>query len=148
MPLLDTTPAGAAGRPEPSILRMLKDLRDDALTLGRQEIALAKREMTSKATRLGRNTAFFGISALTALYGLFFVLLSLNNLIFAGLDRAGFSGAVANWFAPVLVGMMLLVVALALMLKALRAMRKARTVPERTVATLREDKEWLKRKIP
>lgn len=147
MPLADTTPAGTDGRPEPSILRMIKDLRDDALALGRQEIALAKREMASKATRLGRNAVFLGIGAVIALYGLFFVFLSVNNLIFAGLGKAGFSGAVANWLAPVLVGMMLLVVALALTLKSLRAMRKARPVPERTVATLREDKEWLKRKI-
>ena len=147
MPLADTTPAGSDGRTEPSILRMLKDLRDDALTLGRQEIALAKREMAYKAAGLGRNAVFIGLGALTALYGVFFVLLSLNNLLFAGLDKAGFSGAVANWFAPGLVGMMLLIVALSLTLKALRAMRMARTMPERTVATLREETEWLKRKI-
>lgn len=147
MPSTEATHPDTTRRPGPSILRMIRDLRDDALTLGRQEIALAKREMAVKVTRLGRNAVFLGIGALTALYGLFFMLLSLNNLLFAGLGRAGFSGAVANWFAPALVGMMLLVVALSLALKALRAMRKAGALPEKAMAAMREEKEWLMRKI-
>ena len=95
MPLTETTSPETA-RDQASLISIIKDLRDDALTLGRQEIALAKREMAYKVTRLGRNAVFLGIGAVVALYGLFFVLLSLNNLLFAGLGQAGFSGSVAN----------------------------------------------------
>lgn len=147
MPLTETSAPDTARRPEPSIISMIKDLRDDALALGRQEIALAKREVASKVSRLSRNAVFLGVGGLAGLYGLFFILLSLNNLLFAGLGKAGFSGSVANWFAPVLVGMGMLIVALSLTLKALRAMRRSLTVPEKALETLREDKAWLKEKI-
>lgn len=131
---------------DPSLLRMVKNLRDDSLTLVRQEIALAKREMIGKVSGLGRNAVFLAIGAFVGLFGLFFVLLSLNNLLFAGLARVGFSGSVANWLAPVLVGMGLLIVALGVVLKALRSMRKS-PIPDKTMETLREDKEWIKGKL-
>lgn len=153
MPARPATDSRASAHPElddssrdPSLLRMVKNLRDDSLTLVRQEIALAKREMLAKVTGLGRHAVFLATGALVGLFGLFFVLLSLNNLLFAGLARAGFSGSVANWLAPVLVGMGALIVALGLVLKALRGMRLS-PVPDKTLETLREDKEWIKGKM-
>lgn len=134
-------------RRDPSLIRIVRDLRDDSLTLIRQEVALAKREMVEKFTGLGRNTVFLAIGALAGLFGLFFVLLALNNLLFSGLARAGFSGGVANWFAPILVGMGLFIVALSFVLKGLRKMRMAMSMPDKTMETIREDREWIKGKM-
>ena len=132
---------------DPSFIRIVRDLRDDSLTLIRQEIALAKREMTEKFTAMGRNAVFLAAGALAGLFGLFFVLLALNNLLFSGLVRAGFSGGVSNWFAPALVAMGLFIVALTIALKGLRKMRKAMSMPDKTMETIREDRTWIKGKM-
>lgn len=146
MPVTETADNRRIGR-ESSLIRIVKDLRDDALSLIRQEVALAKSEIGRKAFLAGRNVAFLAVGVLLGLYGLFFVLLSLNNLLFAGLAAAGFSGSVSNWFAPGLLGMGLFIGALLLTLKALKGMRKAAQAPEKTMATLRDDKDWIKGKI-
>lgn len=134
-------------RRDPSIIQMVKDLRNDAMTLVRQEVALARKEMTRKVAGLGRNAVFLAVGALVGLYGLFFILLALNNLLFAGLAKAGFSGPVSNWFAPVLLGMGLGIVALIFALKGLKSMRQASAVPEKTMETIRDDRDWVKGKI-
>src|SRR5438067_2288490 len=103
--------------PEPSIIHVIKELRDDTLRLFRQEVALAKSEVAGKFTALGKNTAFLGAGAFVGLYCLFFVLLFLNNLIQAGLTAAGFSGSVSAWFAPLILSLLLGLTALSFMLK-------------------------------
>lgn len=142
-PVNGTVPASR----RPNLISAFKALRDDAVTLVRQEAALAKREMLGKAASLGRNAAFLGLGGVVGLFGLFFVLLSLNNLLFAGLARAGFSSGVAYWLAPALTGVIILAIAMALVLLSLRGMRRSASMPERTLETLREDRQWLKGRL-
>lgn len=146
-------PAGSPGtdtldreRP-PSLIRIVKDLRDDTLALVRQEVALAKSEVAGKVSRLGKNTVFLAIGALAGFLGLFFVLLAINNLLFTGLTASGFSGANANWIAPVLLGMALLINALAFVLSAMRSFQKTMNMPEKTMESIREDRDWVKGKF-
>lgn len=133
--------------PEPSLVHVIKELRDDGIRLFRQEVALAKREMVGKITTMGKNTVFLGVAALVGLYTLFFVLLFLNNLIQAGLTASGFSGSVSAWFAPLILAMVLGVAMLTLALKSLRSMRKEKFAPEKTIRTLKDDKDWVKAKL-
>jgi hypothetical protein len=133
--------------PDSSFVKIIKDLRDDATALFRQEVALAKREMAGKAVTYGKNTVFLGIGALVGLYALFFVFLFLNNLLHTGMTALGLSEAVASWFAPLLMGMLLGIGALVLTLKALKAMRKEKPLPQRTLDSIREDKDWIKEKV-
>lgn len=145
MPRLET---GTESPPDTSLARIIRDLRDDALALLRQEVALAKREMALKFARLGRNAVFLAAGALIGFFCVFFFLLSLSDLLQAGLYATGFSGTVAGWLAPLLLAMLLGVAALTLALKALRTLRKLRPVPEGAAASLRENREWLKGKMP
>jgi hypothetical protein len=150
MPVTDTaseTVQAKRGERDPSIVRIIRDLRDDTLSLVRQEVALAKREMALQAGKLGRNAAFLGAGGLIAVFGILFALLAVSNLLFAGLAKAGFSGAVANWLAPALLGMILLIVAASLALKSLRGMRRALPVPRKAWGALKEEKEWIKGRI-
>lgn len=155
MPILDHPVNGAANgtvddrrdRRQPNLIRIIKSLRDDALTLVRQEVALAKRELMGKVASMGRNAAFLGVGGVIGIFGVFFILLAVNNLIFAGLAQA-FSASTANWLAPALTGMGILIAALVLVLKSLRGMRRSAPIPDRTLETLRDDKEWVKGKFP
>jgi hypothetical protein len=129
-----------------SLLEIIKDLRNDASTLFRQEVALAKREMVGKALSFGKNTALIGAGAVLGLYASFFLCFALSNLIRAGLLVAGFSAGVAAWFAPLILTMLLAIGGLLPVLKGLKAMRRANARPNQTLDSIREDKDWVKAK--
>jgi hypothetical protein len=133
--------------PDPSIVKIIKDLRDDVTALFRQEVALAKREMSGKAVTYGRNAVFLGLGALVGVYAVLFFCLFLNNLLRAGLTALGFPDPIAVWFAPLILGMLLGIGALFLSLKALKAMRKEKPLPQRTLDTIRDDADWVKGKL-
>src|SRR4051812_48784660 len=61
--------------PDPSLMQIVRDIRNDASTLFRQEIALAKREVVGKALLFGKNTVFIAAGAVVGLYAIFFVFL-------------------------------------------------------------------------
>lgn len=132
---------------ERSIPELFRRLRDETTTLFRQELALAKAEMSEKAARVGRNSMFLGVGALVAYTGLIFLLLGLSRLIWMGLDRAGVAPQVSLWVAPMIVGVIVAAVGYGLIQKALSTLKRERVAPEKTVQSLQENKEWLKQKI-
>lgn len=133
-------------REERSIGQLLKELRDETTTLLRQEVDLAKTEISEKASRTGRNlgslavgggVAFLGALALLAavIYGLTSIL---NQFMSVG---------VAIWLAPLIVGLGLAAVGYSLVQKALATLRQESLTPQRTTQTLQENKEWLKARM-
>jgi xanthine/uracil permease len=133
-------------REERSIGQLLKELRDETTTLLRQEVDLAKTEMSEKALRTGRNlgslamgggVAFLGALALLAavIYGLTSVF---NQFMSVG---------VAVWLAPLIVGLVLAAIGYSLVQKALATLRQESLTPQRTTQTLQENKEWLKARM-
>jgi hypothetical protein len=64
----------AASRDGRSMVELLKELRDETVTLMRQEVALAKVELSEKAVRYGRNIAYLAIGGLILYAGLLFLL--------------------------------------------------------------------------
>lgn len=133
--------------PESSLLSIVKDLRDDAATLFRQEVALAKREAAGKFASIGRNSVLLGAGIFIGLYAVFFFFLSLNNLLQMGIKAAGFSPDNSAWFAPLLLFMILGICALIPVRKGIKAMGKEGAAPRKTMETLREDKDWIKSKV-
>lgn len=135
-----------AVREERSIGQLLKELRDETTTLLRQEVDLAKAEMSEKASRAGKNlgalavgggVAFLGALALLAavVYGLTSIL---NQFMSVG---------VAIWLAPLIVGLVLAAVGYSMLQKALAALKQESLTPQRTTQTLQENKEWLKARM-
>lgn len=133
--------------PEPSLLSIVKDLRDDAATLFRQEVALAKREAAGKLASFGRNSVLLGTGIFIGLYAVFFFFLSLNNLLQMGIQAAGFSQENSSWFAPLLLFMILGICALIPVRKGIKAMGKEGAAPRKTLDSIREDKDWIKSKV-
>jgi hypothetical protein len=135
-----------AVREERSIGQLLKELRDETTTLLRQEVDLAKTEMSEKASRVGSNlgslamgggVAFLGALALLAavVYGLTSIL---NQFMSVG---------VAIWLAPLIVGAALAAIGYSLVQKALATLRQESLTPRKTNETLQENKEWLKARM-
>jgi putative Mn2+ efflux pump MntP len=129
-----------------SLGQLLKELTSETTTLLKQEVDLAKTEMSEKASRVGTNlgslavgggVAFLGALALlaAAIYGLTSVLDQFMSL------------GVAVWLAPLIIGLILAAVGYSLVKKALETLKRESLTPQKTTESLQENKEWLKQKI-
>jgi hypothetical protein len=118
------------------IPELLKDLSDQTTTLVRQEIELAKAEMTAKGKQVGIGAGAFGGAALVGLYAV--------GALTAALVLA-LSTAVDGWLAALIVGLVYAAVAgvLALVGKN-KAQAGSPPVPERAISSTKEDVEWAK----
>lgn len=135
-----------AVREERSIGQLLKELRDETTTLLRQEVDLAKTEMSEKASRVGTNLGSLavggGVAFLGALALLAAVIYGLTSLL-----NQFMSVGVAIWLAPLIVGLVLAAIGYSLVQKALATLRQERLTPIKTTQTLQENKEWLKARM-
>ena len=125
---------------------LLKELRDEMSTLVRQEVALARTEMNEKAAKFGRNAGHLGVGGILAHAGVLVLLLGISALLYAGLVAAGLSHMTAGWLAPLIVGAVVTIIGCVLSMKAISALKRESLVPEKTVDSLKEDQQWLRRK--
>jgi len=131
---------------ERSIGQLLKELTQESSTLLKQEVNLAKTEMSEKASRVGANLGEVAVGGAVALLGAIALLLAavygltsiLNNFM---------NQEVAVWLAPLIVGGILAAVGYSLIKKALATLKQESITPQRTTQSLQENKEWLKEKI-
>src|SRR5215210_1557301 len=135
-----------AVREERSIGQLLKELRDETTTLLRQEVDLAKTEMSEKASRVGTNLGSLavggGVAFLGALALLAAVIYGLTSLL-----NQFMSVGVAISLAPWIVGLVLAAIGYSLVKKALATLKQESLTPTRTTQTLQENKEWLKARM-
>ncbi len=129
-----------------SLGQLLKELTHESSILLRQEVDLAKTEMSEKASRVGANLGSLavggGVALLGALALLAFAIYGLQVLLRQFMDPD-----VAVWLAPLLIGVVLAVVGYSLIKKALETLKRESIAPQRTTQSLQENKEWLKEKI-
>lgn len=126
---------------------LLRDLRDETTTLLRQEVALAKTEMSEKASIAGRNAAALATGGAVAFLGAFFLVFAAAAGLYVGLVAAGLTHATAGWLAPLLIGIVVALIGYALVQKAISTLRRTSPVPEKTKQTLQENKRWLEQKV-
>ena len=115
---------------------LVRQLSDQTTMLVRQEIELAKAEMTAKGKQVGIGAGAFGGAGLVGLYAV--------GAITACLILA-LSTAVAGWLAALIVGVFYAAIAgvLALVGKK-KTQAGAPPVPERAISSTKEDVEWAK----
>jgi hypothetical protein len=126
-----------------SIGSLLKELRDETTTLFRQEIALAKTEMSEKASKAGRNAASIGAGAAVLMAGTLVLLFGVAALLYWGLVAMGLSHYIAGWLAPLIVGGVTALIGYGLIQKGVSTLKRMSPVPEKTVESIKEDKQWL-----
>jgi xanthine/uracil permease len=128
---------------EPSIGTLLKDLSDETRTLLRQEVELAKAEISEKVSVMGRNVAYIAIGGLVALVGLLPIVAAACIGMIVLLDNF-MNDSIAAWLGPLIVGVVLGLIGYALIQKALSTLKRESFVPRKTMNSLRENTEWLK----
>lgn len=134
-PAKDTAPV-AVKPDEPSVGDLVKDASTHMSTLVRNEIELAKTELTSTAKKAAIGGGLFILAAVIILYALTFGLISAAEAIHS-------PGGLPRWASYLLVfcGLVLVaVIAIVIGLLLVRRMKK----PERTLTTVKETAAWAK----
>jgi uncharacterized membrane protein len=121
-----------------SVGELFADLTRDMSTLLRQEMQLAKTEMTQKVASLGRNIAFLAVAATLAMLAL--QVLCATAILALAL-------VVAAWLAALIVAGVLVLLAIIFALVALHSFKKASIAPRQTMETIREDVRWAKHQM-
>jgi hypothetical protein len=133
-------------RDERSIGQLLKELTSETTNLLKQEVNLAKTEMSEKASRVGANLGSVAVGGAVAFLGAIALLLAVIYGLGAILNNF-LSPETASWLAPLIVGGILAAVGYSLIKKALETLKRESITPQRTTQSLQENKEWLKQKI-
>lgn len=141
----DAMPVGSIDdRDARSIPELLKTLRDESSTLIRQELALAKAELSEKASKAGKDVASIGIGAGVALVGAF-ALVSAVALALAAVFNLALDLSWPNslWLGWGIVGVTMTVIGIVMLKSGLSDLKRQSPVPEKTVESLKEDSKWL-----
>ena len=117
---------------------LFSDLVNETTTLVRNEVALAKIELTQKATKIGTNIGSLVIGGAIA----YAALLAFCAAVILLLDRV-----MPAWLAALIVGVIVGGVAWLLIGKAIATLRTMQLKPQETVESLKEDAQWIKEQI-
>ncbi len=123
---------------ERSLGDLFSDLAGDTATLVRQEVSLAKVELTRSATAAGKNIGSLVVGGAIA----YVAVLALTAAVILGL--AQFMPA---WLSALIVSAVIGVVAYISISSALSKLRQMNAVPTETIKSIKENAEWLKKEV-
>ena len=118
---------------------LVSELTRDMGLLVRQEFALAKAEMTEKATQVMKSVTAIGIGAGVLLAGA----LTLVAALVLGLVAAG----VRPWLAALIVGGVFALVGFALLQGGRRNLARTDLAPRRTAESVKQTAAWAKEQV-
>lgn len=125
-------------RQDPSLGDLFSTLTEETSLLVRQEVALAKTEMTEKAKALGKDVAFMVAGGVVAYAGLLTLIAAIAVIL---------AQFMATWLAVLLTAVLVLAVGGGLIYAGINHLKEMTPVPEQTVASLKEDKRWLEQQV-
>ncbi len=124
---------------ERSLGELFGDLARETSVLVRQEVQLAKTEMTQKASAVGKDIGFLAVGGLVAYAGLLALIATLI-IILGTLD-------VPWWLASLIVALVVLGIGGFLVQRGLNALKHESMAPQQTLQTLKEDRQWAKEQM-
>jgi uncharacterized membrane protein len=120
---------------ERSLGELFSELTRETSTLVRQEVELAKTELSQKATAAGKDVGILGAGGAVAYAGF----LALIAGVIAALDIF-----LPLWLAAIIVGLVVIGIGYMLVQRGRDGLKRADLMPRQTIATLKEDTEWAK----
>jgi xanthine/uracil permease len=119
-----------------SLGELFAELANETSTLVRQEMELAKVELTQKATKVGKDIGQIAVGGAIAYAGL----LALLAALIIGLNALG----LPLWAAALVVGLVVIAVGYLLIQRGRNALANENMAPRETIESLKEDAEWVK----
>ena len=125
---------------------LIRELREEGIVLVRQEIELAKTELSEKAGRVARNSVYVGVGSAGTFAGVLFLLAAATGALSIGLVRAGM-GEWATPLAAAIVGIVAGIAGAVVARKGKRAVTNESPLPEKMIESLKEDRRWAEAKL-
>jgi hypothetical protein len=113
---------------------LFSTLANEVSTLVRQEVRLARVEVSQKASQVGRDIGLLAVGGLVAYAGL----LAIVAAAILGLAAAG----LPTWLSAFLVGLVVAVVGYVLLRRGLDNLKQNSLAPQQTLKSLKESGEW------
>lgn len=132
------TPAGrqvVLETEERSVTQILQDIFTNVQEIIRSEVRLARTEIGEQTNKALRAFAVLGAGLILGMYALGFLLLSAVYALAAVLP---------DWLGPLLVGLIVAVIATALIVIGRNRIKTVSPVPQKTIASVKEDAQWVK----
>lgn len=122
-------------RDERSIGELFAELANETSTLVRQEVQLAKTEITQKVTSAGKDAGMIGAGGALVYAGLLAVIAA----IIIGLGQL-----IPMWASALVVGLVVIGVGYLLIQSGLSALKRIDPTPRETIETIKEDVDMVK----
>ena len=119
-----------------SITDLIKDLKQEATVFIREEIQLAKAELSDSVAAYASNGAGMAIGGLVAYAGLIVFLGGLGALLAFLFHRAGLDPLLAGFIGLGIIGLLVIGTGVVLLMKGIAAFKTEPTAPERTIRRL------------
>jgi len=123
-------------RDDRSLGELFADLSRQTSTLVRQEVQLAKTEISDKATKTGKDIASMAVGGAIAYAGLLAIIAAVIILL---------AEVIPWWLSAFIVGVAVAATGYLLIQRGRESMKQGDMVPRQTIDTLKEDAEWAKR---
>ncbi len=130
-------PAATAGDNR-SLGDLFAELTHETTTLVRQEVELAKTEMSHKAAEVGKDVGFL-VAGGAVLYAGFLALVATVIIALAY--------AIPWWLSALIVSIVVLAIGGFLVMRGMDNLKKTNLAPTQTLETLKEDATWTKDQI-
>lgn len=142
----DSYPTSSESLNNRSLASLIKEIRDESTTLFRQEVALARTEISEKLSRLSRSAAMLAAGLVLTLAGVIALVWAAGEGVTVALIAAGLEDH-ARWLGPLIVGLIVAVLGGAMVANGKESLQSESIVPEKTAQSLQENKEWVRHKV-
>jgi hypothetical protein len=119
---------------ERSLGDLFNELRDQTRTLISQEMRLAKAEAAQKGKQAGKAAGFVAVGGFVIYAGLLAIILGIILVL---------AQVVPVWVAALVVGVIVALIGYLVLQKGLSDLKADKLKPEKTLTTMKENKEWL-----
>jgi len=123
------------GRDDRSLGELFSELAQETSWLVRQEVTLAKTEVSQKASRAGKHIGTLAAGGAVAYAGLLAILAGVIVLL---------DDVMPLWLSAILVGLVVALVGYFLVRRGLDALKREDLAPRQTIETFKEDQQWAK----
>jgi uncharacterized membrane protein YqjE len=110
----------------------------DVQNVIRGEVQLAKTELKEDATQMGKGAGMIGAGVFFGLIGFMFLMLGVTYFINQWLEM---------WLSALIVGAVLVLIAAILAMVGKSQIQSANLKPEKTIESVKEDKQWVNHQI-
>ncbi len=122
-------------RDDRSLGELFAELSRETSNLVRQEVQLAKTELSDKASQAGKDIGFLAVGGAVAYAGFLALLAAITALLALWMPV---------WVSALIVGVVVAGIGYFLVRKGLNDLKRVDLKPTQTIETLKEDKEWVK----